>query len=72
MKLENKKIEKVFCVSAKSGENVNNMFNYIVDGFFEFKYTLDNFKDSEINDMKFKKTTKKGKGGKKEKSEGCC
>ena len=55
MKLENKKIEKVFCVSAKSGENVNNMFNYIVDGFFELKYTLDNFKDSEINDAELER-----------------
>ena len=72
MKLENKKIEAIFCVSAKSGENVNNMFNYVVDGFFEYKYNLDNMKDSEIGRDAFKKGTKKSKGKKKGKNEGCC
>ena len=58
MKLENKKIENFFCVSAKSGENVNNMFNYIVDKFFEFKFTLENINDSQISNNAFKNKTK--------------
>lgn len=70
MKLENKKIKNVFCVSAKSGENVNNMFNYVVDGFFEYKYNLDNMTNSEITHKKFKKGTKKSK--RKGKKDGCC
>jgi len=73
MKLENKKIEKIFCVSAKSGENVNNMFNFITDQFFDYKYTLDNLKDSEISNKGFGKgAKKKGKGGKARSNEGCC
>lgn len=72
MKLENAKIEKVFCVSAKSGENVNNMFNYIVDGFFKFDFMLNNLKESEISDQSFKKTTKRSKKKKKGGKDGCC
>lgn len=72
MKLENPKIQEVFCVSAKSGENVNNMFNFIVDRFFESKYTLDGLKDSEISDSKFGRTTRRGKKKKKGGKDGCC
>lgn len=72
MLLENKRIEKIFCVSAKSGENVNNMFNFITDKFFEFKYTLDNLKDSEISNSNFNKKANRSKKRKKGKGEGCC
>ena len=54
-------------MSAKSGENLNNMFNYIVDGFFEFKYNLQNLKESSINSSRFHKKAKK-----KPRKEGCC
>ena len=70
MKLENKKIANFFCVSAKSGENVNNMFNYIVDKFFEFKFTLENINESGISHNTFKNKTKEKI--EKDTDGGCC
>lgn len=61
----------MFGVSARSGENVNNMFNYMNQGFLEYKYTLDKFTDSGIkNNMKIGKGI--GKNDKKNNSGGCC
>ena len=70
MLLENQQIKKIFSVSAKTGENANNMFNFVVDGFFEGKYTLNNTNESAIifggnnNSNKVR--------GKKSKPSSCC
>ena len=70
MQMENSRIQKIFCVSAKTGENVNNMFNYLVDRFFEFKFALDSLSGSHIDNSKFNQNSNKKK--EESKSKGCC
>ena len=45
-------------MSAKSGENVNNTFNYIIEKFFKFEFMLDTMSESAISNQHFKRKAK--------------
>ena len=69
---ENFKVEKVFCVSAKTGQNVENMFEYIVKGLFASKYKLDDWNSSIISSDRFSELTGKSKNADEVSKQTCC